>query len=205
MKQGTWRKRLEYFWMYYKLPFLVAVGVIVAVSYFAYAKATEKDYALNAMLVDIHTDVQEGMLEREFAEYAGIDTDKYEVEISTSLLFSDASSGNYAMTSLAKMYTQIGTEDLDVCMLLEQDFEEYAQADSFLDLREVFTEEELERFPELYEDSDGRVLGVYGDELAKIREIDGYSDDTQRCAAGIVYNTRHKETAAEFLRYLLEG
>ena len=114
MKQGNWRKKLEYFWMYYKIPFLAVLGVCVVIVYFGYAKITEKEYAFNAILLDIHTNAQEEMLEEEFADYAGIDTKKYDVLISTSLLFSDSSSGNYAMTSLARLYTQIGTEELDV-------------------------------------------------------------------------------------------
>ena len=107
MKQGNWRKKLEYFWMYYKIPFLAVLGVCVVIVYFGYAKITEKEYAFNAILLDIHTNAQEEMLEEEFADYAGIDTKKYDVLISTSLLFSDSSSGNYAMTSLARLYTQI--------------------------------------------------------------------------------------------------
>lgn len=203
MKQGNWRKKLEYFWMYYKIPFLAVLGVCVVIIYFGYAKITEKEYAFNAILLDIHTNAQEEMLEEEFADYAGIDTEEYDVLISTSLLFSDSSSGNYAMTSLARLYTQIGTEELDVCMMLENDFTEYAGADAFMDLREVFTEEELEQFPNLYVDEEGRVLGVYNEGLDKIQEIGGYSDETS--VAGILYNTKHVDTAKQFFEYLLEG
>lgn len=203
MKQGNWRKKLEYFWMYYKVPFLAALGVCIVIAYFGYAKITEKEYAFNAILLDVHTDTQEEVLEEEFADYAGIDTKEYDVLISTSLLFSDASSGNYAMTSLARLYTQIGTEELDVCMMLEDDFTEYAGADAFMDLRDVFTEEELARFPKLYVDEKGRVLGVYNEGLEKLQEIEGYSDEVS--AAGILYNSNHVDTAKLFFEYLLEG
>ena len=63
MKQGNWRKKLEYFWMYYKIPFLAVLGVCVMIVYFGYAKITEKEYAFNAILLDIHTNAQEEMLE----------------------------------------------------------------------------------------------------------------------------------------------
>ncbi len=202
MKQGTWKKRLEYFWMYYKIPFLTILAGIIVASYFIYAKAAEKEYAFNAMLLDVHTDVREETLAEEFAEYAEIDTKEYEVLISTSLLFSDAASGNYAMGSLARFYSLIGTEELDACMMLEEDFIKYAGADSFLDLREVFTEEELEAFPEQYTDEEGRVLGIYGDELPKIKEIDGYSNPDTRCLVGMIYNTKHVEQGKKFLEYL---
>lgn len=203
MKQWTWRERLEYFWMYYKIPFLAAVFICAVALYFIHAKITEKDYAFNAILLDIHSDVNEEVLEEEFADYAGIDRTEEEVEISTSLLFSDAASGNYTMASLARLYTQIGTDELDVCMMKEEDFEKYIEADIFVDLRDVFTEEELDKFPELYIDEQGRVLGVYKEGLRKIEDMNGYSE--QQGVAGILYNTKHEDTAKLFLEYLLEG
>lgn len=204
MKQGMWKKRLEYFWMYYKIPFLAVLAGAAILFCFVYAKVTEKEYALNTMLLDVHSSVREETLAEEFAGYAEIDTKKYEVLISTSLLFSDASSGNYAMSSLARFYSLIGTEELDACMMLEEDFMKYAKADSFLDLRELFTEKELEAFPELYTDGTGRVLGIYGDTLSKIKEIEGYSDPDTRSLAGVIYNTRHPDNAKKFLEYLNE-
>lgn len=107
--------------MYDKVPFLAVLTGAVIVLCFVYAKVTEKEYAFNAMLLDAHTNAREETLAEEYAEYAGINTKKYEVLISTSLLFSDASSGNYAMSSLARFYSLIGTEELDACMMLEED------------------------------------------------------------------------------------
>lgn len=203
MKKCTWRERLEYFWMYYKIPFLATVFICAAILYFVHAKITEKDYAFNAILLDVHSDVNEEVLEEEFADYAGIDSSEKEVEISMSLLFSDAASGNYTMASLARLYTQIGTDDLDVCMMQKDDFEKYVESDIFVDLRDVFTEEELDKFPELYTDEQGRVLGVCGEGMKKIEDINGYSD--QQSVAGILYNTKHEDTAKLFFEYLLEG
>lgn len=196
------RKKAEYFWMYYKIQFLAAAAAAVVVIYFGYAKATEKDYALYAMLLDIHTDVSESNLEDEFSAYAGIDQNEYEVLILTSLLFSDTSSSNYALTSLARFQTAIGTEDLDVALMLEDDFETYADADCYMDLREVFTEEELTNYGELYTDEDGSVLGIYVNELSKIQEIEGYYGEDDRAVAGIIYNTQRVDMAREFLEYL---
>ena len=41
MKQGMWKKRLEYFWMYDKVPFLAVLTGAVIVLCFVYAKVTE--------------------------------------------------------------------------------------------------------------------------------------------------------------------
>lgn len=199
--QGDRKKKLEYFWMYYKIPFFAALFVLAAAGYFLYMKAAEKEYALNAMLLDVHTDVAEDTLEEEFASCASIDMKKYDVLVATSLLLADGTS-NYAMACQSRFYGLVGAGELDVGMMLENNFVSFAGADAFLDLREIFSEEELTAFPGLYRDGEGRVLGIYGDELAKIREIGGYADPDTRSIAGIIYNSGHMETAKQFLLYL---
>lgn len=198
MKQ-RWIKKLEYIWMYYKIPICTVMGLILVVSHFGYAKISEKECAFNAILFDVHTDRSEETLAREFAAWNDIDTSEYDVQISTSLILEDPLS-NYAMTSRSRLYALIGTQDLDAVIMREDDFHTYENADAFCDLRSLFTEEELLAFPSLYKDSEGRVLGVYANSLPLIREIGGYSDSIG--IAGIVYNTRHPETAKAYLQYL---
>lgn len=200
--EGSWKKKLEYFWMYYKIPFLTVLAIVIVAAYFIHAKLAEKPYSLQALMYDIHTDVPEEELAQSFAEYAGIDTRKYDVYISTSLLLSDAASGNYALTSLSRFMAMIGTEDLDACMMTAEDFERYATV-AFLDLREMFSEEELAGFGKVYTDADGAVRGVYGSCLKKIGEIEGY--EGKDGVVGIIYNSTRKDMAAEFIRYLHEG
>ncbi len=199
-KEGSWKKRLEFFWMYEKVPFFIILAICLAGGQFAYAKVTQKDCVFEAMLFDIHTDVAEEQLVSSFCSYADIDLKKYDASVSTSLLLSDAASGNYAMASLSKFQAAVGTEDLDACMMLEGDFQKYAKSGCFLDLREIFSEEEIEGFPKKYTDPKGRILGVYSNGLKKMGEIGGY--EKKAGIIGIVYNSKRKETAAKFLRFL---
>ena len=200
---GRLKNNAQYFWMYFKLPFCAALILIVVFTCFLVARATGKDRVFQALLFDVHTQTSERELERGFADYAGIDLKQNRIDISTSLLLADATS-NYAMTSLSRFYTLVGTEELDFAMMYEEDFSKFSNADAFLDLRELLTGTELSRFPKLYTASDGAVLGVYGNELPMIRAMDGYSTGVES-VAGIPYNTQHPETARQFLLYLLES
>lgn len=198
--KGTWKDRLGYFWMYYKVPvILIAIGVVMAIS-FVHAAVTEKPSALSVMMLDVHTDAADDELSTDFMNYAGIDSGKNSVTISTTQMLTDAGSASYQMGSLAKLYTSIGTGDLDVCSMLEDGFGKYADADSFMDLRDVFTEDELNTFPALYTSEDGKVLGIYCGQMPKMQEISGYANGTG--VIGIMYNTEHTDMAAEYLRYL---
>ena len=57
MEKSKIKNNLEYFWMYYKLPFLAGMIVVVLVLYFLITSLTAKDMVLSVMLIDAHTDV----------------------------------------------------------------------------------------------------------------------------------------------------
>ena len=194
-------ERLEYFWTYYKIQFIIVLAIIIFAGCFVYTKLTEKEVVFQALMFDMHSDQTEEIMENEFADYADIDQTQYSVLIDKNLLLADAMS-NYAVSSQSKFYALIGTCDLDIGVMLENNFKNYAKADVFLDLREVFSEEELNSFPALYTKTDGKVIGVYINEAPKIIKAGGYSSDNAVAVLGIIYNTKHQKTARQFIEYL---
>lgn len=196
----TWRDSLYYFWLYYKIPALAVLAALLVAISFLYARVTQKETALSVMMLDIHADADDGELSREFEQYAGIDTDRYTVTVSTTQMLSDSESQNYTMGSLAKLYTSIGNGELDVCSMLEKDFGRYAEAGTFLDLSTVFSEEELAGFTRLYRDPEGKIIGVYAGDLPGIQKIGGY--ELEEGVIGILYNSGHTQNAGQFIQYL---
>lgn len=198
--KGTWKDGWYYYWMYYSIPtVLVVIGLVVAVS-FVHAHLTERPSALSVMMLDVGTDVSEESLQTAYMEAADIDPDVYSVTISTSLMLGETTE-TYQMTSIARLYAQVGTGDLDVVAMRGSDFANYTRADMFLDLREVFSKEALAAFPEVYTDANGAVLGIYCKDLPVMQEIGGYAADEDG-VIGILYNSEHIENAARFLTYL---
>ena len=60
--------------MYYKLPFLAGMIVVVLVLYFLITSLTAKDMVLSVMLIDAHTDVSSEKMAEEYMEASGLDT-----------------------------------------------------------------------------------------------------------------------------------
>lgn len=197
--KGTWKDRLGYYWMYYSIPTVLVVIALVAAISWLHAGATALPEALHVMLLDIRTQVSDETLEQSFCDVAGIDASQYNVTIESSLMLENTTS-NYQMSSIARMYSAVGTGEIDVAAMRGSDFANYIKADMFLDLREVFTEEELAAFPALYTDADGSVLGIYCEGLPVMQEIGGYAGE--EAVIGIVYNAAHVYNAAAFLQYL---
>lgn len=129
--------------MYYKLPFLAGMIVVVLVLYFLITSLTAKDMVLSVMLIDAHTDVSSEKMAEEYMEASGLDTKKYQVQIQNNLMFQGTDSGSYSMTSLSKFMADIGSELLDVCGMTKDDFVKYDGSQTWMDLRDCLTDEQM--------------------------------------------------------------
>ena len=194
------KKKIEYFWNYYKVPFLVVLAVLAVGIYFLHAALTQKETALNVILMDSHAVAEGSQMADDFEDYVGLDAGK-EALIQDSYMLADSTT-TYAMTSVSKFYSEIGTKSLDVCGMTEKDFTTYTQTDAFLDLGEYLTKEQLEKLDgQLYMDGD-KVLGIYAKELPVMQADGCYQDEAAKAVIGIVYNTEHLETALTYLGYI---
>lgn len=198
--EGSRKKKLEHFWTYYKSPFLIILAAAVVLVYFTIAAMTEKEPVFTAYLFDAHAGTEQETAVAEFAEFAEIDTKKNAVTIDASFLLADSSAGNYTMTSLAKFYTEIGTAELDVCMMTEGSFKTYAKSAAFLDLRSCLDGEQMEKYGESLVYADGIPVGIRGNDFDWVRKTGGYEDGP--CVFGILYNSGHVENSVKFLEFL---
>lgn len=202
-KKKSIKNSLEYFWMYYKLPFLAGLVVVVLAVYFLVASLTAKDTVLSVMLIDCHTEMSGEKIAEEYMEATGLDQKKYQVQIQNNLMFQGTDSGNYSMTSLSKFMADIGSELLDVCGMLKEDFIKYDGSQIWMDLRECLSEEQSEKLKDRFLTADdGRVIGIMADKLPVLMADGCYTGTDTQAAVGIIYNTPHKEQAIKYLVYL---
>lgn len=193
---------LEYFWMDNKLPVLAVLVVVFLGLYFLFTNMTQKETALSVMLIDCHSNMSGDDMAEDFMKGSGLDGKKYQVQIQSNLLFQGTDSGSYTMTSLSKFMSDIGSEKLDVCAMLEDDFKKYDKSGSYLDLRECLSPEQLEKLKDkLLTASDGRVIGIYADDLPVMKQYGCYENKDTRAAIGIIYNTPHRDEAVKYLLY----
>ena len=196
---------LKYLWIYFKWQILAAVIVVILAFHFLITAFSEKECALSIMLLDCYTEVGDEEMEKELLQSLQLDKKKYVIEVQNGLMIDNTESGSYAMTSLSRLMSDIGSEKLDVCGMLQESFLKYDHSRTFLDLRECFTEEQLNEIGEaLLVTEDGRVIGIYADALNKLQEDGCYDSEDEKGVVGIVYNTKHLDMAVNYLLYLMD-
>ena len=69
-EKKSMKNNLEYFWMYYKLPFIAGMIVVILAMYFLITTLTTKDTALSVMLIDCHTEMSGEEMAEEYMDTA---------------------------------------------------------------------------------------------------------------------------------------
>ncbi len=150
MKDRTLKEKLSYFLTYYGITLLIVIASLFILISITRTILSHKDYAFNAMLVNVSS-IDSEAIGSDFASYAGIDTEKFTCFIDTNSTLSLTGLGQSDVSTSTKLAASVQAGDVDVIAMDSENYETYALNGIFLDLREVFTPEELSAYePYLY-------------------------------------------------------
>lgn len=151
LKNGTFKQRTAYFWCYYKWHVIITIAVIAIVSSFVYEIVTQKDDAFYGVFLNSFAMDNADQYMQDFAASMGIDTEKYNVGLDNSLFISKEGMDQSTMAAVQKLMVYIAAAEIDVVASDTETFEQYANNNNFADLREVLSQEQLEKYePYLY-------------------------------------------------------
>ncbi len=160
LRYGTPKQKISYFIEYYKWHVIFTVLAVVAVVATIIQIANRKENAIyvcmlnttarpteensfQSVAADEHADA--------FAQYAGIDTEKYDVYLDTSMYIDYNSMDDNTVNSSQKYITYLAAAEMDVIVTDEASLEQFSYQEDFYDLREILTPAQLEKYsPWLY-------------------------------------------------------
>ncbi|MCM1174401.1 MAG: hypothetical protein NC341_05045 [Blautia sp.] len=146
-KDMSLKGKLDYFWYYYKIHTFVVIAVIALAGTFIYQLVTSKDAAFYSILISSDTSIVDAQeWDAEFAEYAGIDTEEYNVIFDTSFVFTSNSFTDYTMSSMEKLVAMASAGMIDVVIADTATFEKLARSEFYTDLTAILPPETLEKF-----------------------------------------------------------
>lgn len=151
LKHGSLKQKARYVWDYYRWYFFG--GAIAAFCIFSLAKdiITHKDagfYAclLNGAQLDVLAEETENM--KNFAEYANIDRDEYQIIFDTSIQIGTPGADN--LTSSQKLIVYIASKEIDVVASDVDSMIQYAYQGDYADLSTMLSAEQMEKYQDSF-------------------------------------------------------
>lgn len=164
-KDMSIKGKLGYFWDYYKIHTVAGLFVLFLVVSLIHDITTAKDYSFYGVMLNAGS-MPSQELETAFAEYAGLDENKFDCFIDTNSVMSMHNTSQYDMATSQKLMALTQTKDLDIAVFDSEVYNNYAYNEMFTDLRTIFTEQELAPYKE----------HLYYIDYAYIREGEGNMD-----------------------------
>lgn len=195
MKDMTWKQRFAYYWEYYKVHTIVTVIAVIAIIVTAHSIATAKDYAFYGILLNANMLSSEAY-GNSFGEYAEIDMETYDCFIDADSTLSYTNSTEYDMATMQRIVAVVQTKELDAVVFDSQCFGQYAANEIFMDLREVLSDEQIEKYEPYfyYIDMDEVRAQEEADVIVDTDEIAERGNLTAEERAALAY--QHKEPSS---------
>lgn len=150
LKPMTWNQRFDHIWTYYKEYIgLIALLIFVCTGLITSTIAAQRESVVTGIMVNV-TVSQEGFnyLSTDYAEYLGVGKDK-DVKLEyTSFLDLEKSDSEQDYYAAMTVIAEVSAKKLDYMILDQLSMGFYAGQEVYMDLRKVFTEEELAEFAE---------------------------------------------------------
>lgn len=146
MKHGTPQQKFSYFVEYYKWHVVAGVVILAFLISVIHHMLTDKDTAFYAAYINVLPLGSSEEHIQAFAEYAGIDMDTYELMIDDTLYLSLDTPSQDSMATSQKLMAYLAAGEIDVFLSDETIIQQYAYNESFYDLRDILSQEQIDRY-----------------------------------------------------------
>lgn len=209
LRPMPWNKKLEHLWEYYKwvLVVLIVAAFIIGIAVTGYSNARVEGL-LYGEIINLSFDTQGvDYLSTDFLEYLeGTPGDqKVSLFMSNLIVGKNSTYDNY-YAPLMRTSSEITNGTLDYLLLDSAALDTYFGEEVFLDLRELFTAEELAQMGDsivyvLYEETGEKIpMAINVTDTAFVQSRMNYDTTAY---LGFIANTQRKETCKIFYDYFM--
>lgn len=209
------RDAAGYIWDYYRIPIIAAIAGVLFVIYIIHSRLTAKTEILNVVAANCYSlELSESEpLFAEFMEQRGIDSDKYEVSLNTSITYSPGTGNIYSFQALI---TLINAGRIDVAFWDDDLFNEMVEYGVFMPVSDYLSEDEIAALGNRIVYGEYQILDENGELIGSESYASGIRlTDNSWIEASSLYpgfdpvmtvqlKSDNEETAIAFARYLLE-
>lgn len=147
MKEKSFKERFDYFWDYHKGHVIITAIAVILVSSLVTQIINRKETAFFvAMLNCIDLTDSSGEYAAAFEAHAGINSEKETAIFDTTMHIDMSSMDEITQSSLEKMMIYLAAQEIDMVMGDEKIMENYANNETFMDLREILNTEQIAKY-----------------------------------------------------------
>ena len=166
MKDRPFKDKVEYFVEYYKFHVIGIIAGITILVAIIKSVVSYRDYAISIIMVNpdnIVSDEISPEWESDLAEILQINTKKEQIYIDTSIQCGNGTQQQIEYAALQKLVAFFTSRTADVFISNTPLYEEYSQNGNLGDLRNYYSEEELEALADIIYYTDGATFEDYQD------------------------------------------
>ena len=198
----------RYFIGYYKWQLLLVLLLTVFIIHCIVNAVTRKDTVLQVSFVNGTTTLTEEEFMADFPSFSGMNEKKEEALLDTSLVIDTENFSALDRQYVDKLYLMCSTGSVDVCITDESFFPTLADSGYLLDLRELFSEEEMEElsgrilsYESSHNDYEGsQPVGIDVSDSPFLKKTSSFP--YEKAYFCVIVSSRHKDYAKSFYRYL---
>lgn len=142
LKQKGLKEKLSYYIYYYKWHTLAVIAIIAMVISIISNIVNHKDCAFYAGLINSADTVQSKEYVQSFAEFAGIDTNEYDVFFDTTMAINGDGRDDISISTYQRLTIYTAAGDMDILIAAPEIVERYAYNEVFYDLRDLLSSKE---------------------------------------------------------------
>ena len=213
VKYMTFKEKVKYFWDYYKIHTIVGILVIIGIVVFIrdFINSNRPMY-LDVIMVNTILDYEDPKgIDDDFAEYANVDTEVYNLSIDTSSSISMEFNDEMSMAAAQKIMALFQAKSIDLLVAPEEIIDYYASSDAYDNIHNYLSDEQIatleeKGYPIYYGVCEGVVVpaGFYigaSTYLQNKSEFGTFMEDANPVFA-ITFCDAHPEATIEFLNML---
>ncbi len=142
VKELSFKKRLAYFWHYYRIHVFITIIVIIFISVFLRdVMINSREEALNILFINNPVAFDADVLEQDFATTIDLDTKEYQIAIDNSMTYELDMINDTNTATQIQLMGMTQSNDLDIIITDQTTFEHFADQGYFLDLQSFLPDE----------------------------------------------------------------
>jgi len=146
LKNAPFKEKFAYFCDYYKWQVIVTIAIVVFVVTLIVQIVTRKEIVFYAAVVNGLEMPSAEEYVQGFSDYAGVDTDTSQVLLDASLQMDFKTMSKTTISASQKLVAYIAGKDIDILIADETIMENYANNETFYDLREFLSPEQYAKY-----------------------------------------------------------